>query len=100
MIITNTTVLDMGTINQKDGKWTGKVTLTNQSDKAIHNIRATASCGCTKPILASTIEAMSSEEMIVGFNPEGRSGTQLKTLTVVVPGYDDIKIKLQGNVVK
>lgn len=100
MLTVSTNVLDFGTIKQTGPKWKGVVEVTNISNNQVKDVHTTASCGCTRPSLPSLFEPNQSHTMEVVFDPSGKSGNILKTITIMSAGQNPIQIKLKGVITK
>jgi hypothetical protein len=74
---------------------------TGKSDLIIH--KATASCGCTQPVIKTKIlKPEETGSISVTFNSAGRTGQQNKTITVITndPMNPKMVLWLKGNVEK
>ena len=87
---------DFGTINQGDKVHTDFI-FTNTGDADLLITSAVGSCGCTIPEYPKEpIKPGQSSKMKVSFNSEGKTGQQIKTVTVTsntASGKETISIK-------
>jgi len=74
---------DFGVIPEKGGNVSFDFVLTNNSKDPLLINRVTTSCGCTTPSWTRTpIEPKKSGTITVSYNPNGRVGSFLKSITV------------------
>jgi len=72
---------------------------TNTTNREIRIDSAIASCGCTEPKLKKTILLPGeSSEMEVGFDPFGKKGHDVKTVTIFIEGEQPKVIKIIADV--
>lgn len=72
---------------------------TNTTDREIRIDSAIASCGCTEPIIKKNILLPGeSSELEVGFDPFGKKGKDVKTVTVYVAGEEPKVIKIMAEI--
>lgn len=80
----NKTEFDFGRIAEKQGLVSTVFTFTNKGNSPLVINQVVASCGCTTPEWTKTpVEPGKSGEIKVTFNPSGRPGTFVKTITVM-----------------
>lgn len=95
------TTVDMGTISEKGGPKTATFTFTNIGDGNIIITDASAQCGCTRPQYSDAPVAPGKKGTIkVTYNPKGRPGSFMKSVTVRMAGAKKGKIvlKIKGTV--
>lgn len=92
-----TTSHDFGTIQEKDGSVSCEFEFTNTGTAPLVVFDATAQCGCTRPQYPKKpIAPGATGKVKVTYNPAGRPGAFLKTVTVkcnTQPRSTTLKIK-------
>lgn len=97
-------VYDFGTIKEKGGPVSHVFNFQNTGTEPLIIISAQASCGCTRPEFPKKPVAPGKKEHIkVTYNPDGRPGEFVKTITVRTNAKDrsqrKFTLKIKGNVI-
>ncbi len=80
---------DFGKIKEADGPVTHKFVVDNRGKAPLVITRVNASCGCTTPVFSTEPVAPGKEtEIVVTYNPAGRSGQFVKTIAIYSNGKD------------
>lgn len=83
------TEFDFGTIKEADGPVSHTFTIKNTGNAPLVLTRVAASCGCTKPEFDTAPVAPGKTTTIkVTYNPAGRPGQFVKTISVYSNGKD------------
>jgi hypothetical protein len=101
-IVVNPIEYDFGTVTRGE-KVKNDFLVTNTGDDLLTIIDVKASCGCTAALPEKTeLEPGESTKIKVEFNSTGRSGHQVKYITVTSNDKENpaVKFKFFGNVVK
>lgn len=96
-----TTTVDMGEISENGGPRTATFTFTNTGDGNVVITKATAQCGCTSPKYSEEPVAPGKKGTVqVTYNPKGRPGSFVKTVTLTLAGARKSKmiLKIKGRV--
>ena len=92
---------DFGTIAEDGGGVTHEFKFTNSGDEPLLIINAKASCGCTRPTYPKKpIKPGKSDKIRVTYNPAGRPGEFVKTVTIKtnIGKKKEYKLKIKGTV--
>ncbi|MDH6344022.1 archaellum component FlaG (FlaF/FlaG flagellin family) [Parabacteroides sp. PFB2-12] len=94
------TTFNFGNINEVDGPVNHVFTIRNTGKKPLVITRVTASCGCTRPEWSKEpIAAGKTGELKITFDPKGRPGPFLKTISIYSNGNKGSYIlTIKGNV--
>lgn len=98
----DTTTHDFGNIPEKGGLVTCEFEFTNIGDGNLAITNVVAQCGCTRPQYSNApVKMGKSGKIKVSFNPLGRPGGFLKTITVHLYNCNKKKVtlKIKGNVI-
>lgn len=93
---------DFGTVYEKKGRVTAEFEFTNTGTKPLVIINAYATCGCTRPTFTEEpIQPGEKGKISVTYNPAGRRGEFVSTVTVTTndKSHKKIKLKLRGVIV-
>lgn len=91
-----TTTIDMGTISENGGAKSVQFQFTNIGDGNLVIVGASAQCGCTRPEYSEAPVAPGKKGSVkVTYNPKGRPGSFVKTVTVRFAGARKGKIILR-----
>ncbi|MGL5787362.1 MAG: DUF1573 domain-containing protein [Bacteroidales bacterium] len=96
----NSTEYNFGKISEKKGPVSATFTFTNNGKTPLVINQVIASCGCTTPEWTkSPVEPGKSGEIKVTFNPAGRPGTFVKTITVISNAEKNrTELRIRGDV--
>ena len=67
----------------------------NTTDKVINILNATGSCGCTVPSWEKQIQPGAESKITTTFNPAGRNGREVKTVTLYLDDVNTPQLQLQ-----
>jgi len=67
----------------------------NTTDKVVNIQNATGSCGCTVPSFEKVIQPGASSKITTTFNPAGRNGHEVKTVTLYLDNPTTPQLQLQ-----
>ena len=92
---------DFGKVKEEDGKITTTFSFKNEGNSPLVINRVQASCGCTTPTWTKEpIEPGKSGSIVVTYNPLGRPGIFVKTITVYSNATDEQTILIiKGDVI-
>lgn len=92
---------DFGKITEEAGKADYSFTFTNTGNSPLVVSRVQASCGCTTPTWTKEpIEPGKSGSILVSYNPTGRPGAFVKSITVYSNASEEqVGLIIKGNVV-
>ena len=92
---------NFGNIKERGGRVSHDFRIVNTGDKPLIFISATASCGCTKPIVPKQPVAPGDTGIVsVSYEPIGRPGEFNKTITVKTNAKPSkVKLRIMGNVI-
>lgn len=101
MINFDTKSYDFGKIHEEDGKADYNFTFTNKGNSPLVISRVQASCGCTTPTWTKEpIEPGKSGNILVSYNPVGRPGAFIKSITVYSNASEEqVGLIIKGEVV-
>lgn len=86
---------DFGAVKESGGSVTHEFVFTNNSDRPVRILSASASCGCTTPSWSKEVVAPGKTGHVqASFNPKGRPGFFTKSVTVTTD-YEPTPIILQ-----
>ncbi len=93
---------DFGKIYEQDGKADYTFTFTNKGNSPLVVSRVQASCGCTTPTWTKEpIEPGKSGDILVSYNPVGRPGAFVKSITVFSNASEEqVGLLIKGDVVQ
>ncbi len=93
---------DFGKIYEQDGKADYTFTFTNKGNSPLVISRVQASCGCTTPTWTKEpIEPGKSGSILVSYNPVGRPGAFVKSITVFSNASEEqVGLLIKGEVVQ
>jgi hypothetical protein len=99
-VVFNYVVHDFETVSESGGIIECEFTLTNTGDSPLVITKVTASCGCTAPEWTKEAVGVGEQGFVkVSFDPKGRKGKFLKSLTVFTNGNpSSIRLKIKGNI--
>jgi hypothetical protein len=91
---------DFGNVDEDAGLVTYVFKFKNEGNEALVLTRVQASCGCTTPDWTKTpVEPGQTGEIKISYNPKGRPGNFLKSVTVLSNAQVDREVLLiKGNV--
>lgn len=90
---------DFGKIPESGGKVTYGFTLTNTGDEELVIYKIRASCGCTAvKYSAEPVHPGKSSVITASYNPKGRPGSFLKTITIAT-NAGDVLLRIKGEVI-
>lgn len=97
-------VHDFGTIHEEGKPVTTKFEFVNTGDAPLLILKASASCGCTRPEYPkSPVQPGKKGVIKVTYNQKGRPGEFSKTITVRTNAkegkYKKVVLKIKGNVI-
>lgn len=94
------TVHDFGVISEDGGPVSHNFEFTNTGDAPLMIVRASASCGCTRPDYPrNPIKSGKKDKIKVTYNPKGRPGEFTKTITVRTNSpKKKVTLKIKGTV--
>jgi len=92
---------DFGKIHEEDGKADYSFTFTNRGNSPLVISRVQASCGCTTPTWTKEpIEPGKTGNILVSYNPVGRPGAFVKSITVSSNATEEqVGLIIKGEVV-
>lgn len=98
------TTHDFGTIAEDGGNVSHEFTFTNTGDAPLMIVKASASCGCTRPTYPKKpVDPGKSAKIKVTYVPAGRPGEFNKTVTVKTNAKGEnqkiVKLKISGVVI-
>lgn len=98
------TTHDFGTIAEDGGNVSHEFTFTNTGDAPLMIVKASASCGCTRPTYPKKpVDPGKSAKIKVTYVPTGRPGEFNKTVTVKTNAKGEnqkiVKLKISGVVI-
>lgn len=93
-------VHNFGTIRESDGKVSHTFVIKNEGDSPLVLTNVTASCGCTVPEWSKQpIPAGKTGTVKITYDPEGRPGAFIKSLSVYSNGMKGIfRLSIRGKV--
>lgn len=95
------TIHDFGVIAEDGGPVSHTFEFTNSGDAPLLILRASASCGCTRPDYPKKpVQSGKKDKIKVTYNPKGRPGEFTKTITVKTnaKGKKKVTLKIKGTV--
>jgi hypothetical protein len=99
-VIFSKMIHDFGNISESGGTMVCTFPVTNTGDQPLVIIKVTASCGCTASDWSKEPIGAGKQGFVkVTFNPKGRSGEFIRSLTVFTNGNPSTtRLKIKGNI--